>query len=460
MLRHTVPYALLLLALGWLVAVPDAQAQVRDCEAALATAAEEYANANYDLALTWADYCLRRLNPTEAEQQQAYHLQALAYLGKDQIEDARNAISSLLLVAPDYVPDPESDPEAYVTLVRDLRGDVIPTDTTRSDDSKDYVEIEVFYGTDRKVDDTSDPSTYFGGERGTLVYGTCHVSIPKGHQIGKLESPPSWLGLTFKANPAKHIVLLEVSPLDEDDFHRRMQARGSASGEKELLVFIHGYNVTFEDAARRTAQITYDLGFDGVPVFYSWPSNGNILEYLADEADVRWTVPHLQRFLEDLAARSGAEHINVIAHSMGNRAFTNALLRIAPKYDEPVFDQVVFTAPDVDADVFLRDIIPAVRSTANRLTLYASSKDRALQASKNIHQYPRAGESGDHLVVTEGLDTIDVSDIDTDLLGHSYFASTKSLLEDIYQLVLHGHSPLQRKLREHRLRIFRYWTLQ
>ena len=438
---------------------PDASAQVRDCAAALATAEEEYANENYDLTLTWVDYCLRRQEPTEAEQQQAYRLQALAYLGKEQPEDARNAVSSLLLVAPDYVPDPEEDLEAFVALVRDLRGDVILPDTTRGADTKDYVEVEVFYGTDRKTNDPASPTTYFGGERGTLVYGTCHVSIPKGHQVGQLESP-SWLKLEFRADPRKHIVLLEVSPLNERDFHSRIQTRVNTSGEKALLVFIHGYNVTFEDAARRTAQITYDLGFDGVPVFYSWPANGSLIDYFADEADVRWTVPHLQRFLEDLAARSGAEHINVIAHSMGNRAFTNALLHIAPKYDEPVFDQVVFTAPDVDADVFLRDIIPAVRSTANRLTLYASSKDRALQASKKMHQYPRAGESGDHLVVTEGLDTIDVSDIDTDLLGHSYFATTQSLLKDLYQLVLHGHSPLQRQLREHRLRILRYWTLQ
>lgn len=459
MLRRTLLSALLLLLFWSMGYSPTVSAQVRDCETALATAEAEYAKAAYDLTLTWADYCLRRLEPTDAEQQRAYRLQALAYLGKDRPEEARNAIASLLLVVPDYTADPDTDSETYVALVRGLRGEVIVSDTTRSGDTKEYVEVEVFYGTDRKIQNTSQPATYYGGERGALVRGTCHVSIPKGHQVGQLESP-SWLKLEFKADPAKHILLLNVNPLQADEFHQRIHARVDGSGEKALLVFIHGYNVTFEDAARRTAQITYDLGFDGVPVMYSWPSNGSVLDYPADEADVRWTVPHLQTFLEDLAAQSGAEHINIIAHSMGNRAFTDALRAIAPKYETPIFDQVVFTAPDVDAEVFLRDLVPAIRPTANRLTLYASSKDRALQASKKVHQYPRAGESGDHLVLTEGLDTIDVSDIDTDLLGHSYFATTQSLLQDIYKLVRHGHSPLQRELREHRRRILKYWTLR
>ena len=29
----------------------------------------------------------------------------------------------------------------------------------------------------------------------------------------------------------------------------------------DVLVFVHGYNVGFEDAARRAAQLAYDLNF-------------------------------------------------------------------------------------------------------------------------------------------------------------------------------------------------------
>ena len=65
---------------------------------------------------------------------------------------------------------------------------------------------------------------------------------------------------------------------------------------------------------------------------------------------------------------------------------------------------------------------PRIVDTAQRITLYASSRDRALQVSRRLHDYPRAGDSGEELTVVEGVETIDASVIDTSLLGHSYFA--------------------------------------
>lgn len=126
-------------------------------------------------------------------------------------------------------------------------------------------------------------------------------------------------------------------------------------------------------------------------------------------------MPHLEKFLADVARESGAASVHLIAHSMGNRALTSALRELAgdlPR-DAPLFHEVVLTAPDIDADVFRRDIVPAIRPTARRLTLYASSNDKALIASKEVHGYPRAGESGEHLVVVDGVETIDVTAVDT-----------------------------------------------
>ena len=81
---------------------------------------------------------------------------------------------------------------------------------------------------------------------------------------------------------------------------------------------------------------------------------------------------------------------------------------------------------------FVRDF----HQKADSFTLYASSKDKALQASKKIHgEYPRAGDSGKDLVVVKGIDTIDASLIDTSLLGHSYFGDNRSVISDIYYLI-------------------------
>ena len=202
---------------------------------------------------------------------------------------------------------------------------------------------------------------------------------------------------------------------------------------------MHGYNVTFEDAARCTAQIAYDLKFDGAPIFFSWPSQGEILQYAVDETNVTWTAPHLMQFLTDVAEQSGAEQIHLIAHSMGNRALTSVLrdLSLTHKSSKPMFDEVVLTAPDIDAEVFINDIAPAVVKTAQRVTLYASSNDEALIMSKKVHGYARAGDSGSQLVVVPGVDTVDVSAVDTSLLGHNYYGDNSSVLADIFEL-LHG----------------------
>ena len=105
-------------------------------------------------------------------------------------------------------------------------------------------------------------------------------------------------------------------------------------------------------------------------------------------------------------------------------------------------------------------MIPAIRPSADRITLYASSKDRAIDISNDLHGYPRAGESGEHLVVMDGLDTIDASQVDTDLLGHTYFAQTRVLLSDLYLLLQHGQPPAERNLLERQKDTLTYWAIQ
>lgn len=301
----------------------------------------------------------------------------------------------------------------------------------------------------------------YGNDRGReLRRGTCTVSIPREHQLGRLESP-SILRFEFRYEPAKHVVLQEIQPRTADDFFALLSEKVGRSRRKEAFVFIHGYNVSFEDAARRTAQLAYDLEFDGAAITYSWPSQAGLFEYTVDEGNVEWTVHDLRQFLAEVAEQSGAERIHLVAHSMGNRALTSALRLFAaePGRDTSVFHEVILAAPDIDAEVFKRDIVPAICKTAQRITLYASSHDQALVASKQIHGYPRAGESGAALVVMPELDTIDVSAVDTSLLGHSYYGENRSLLTDLVSVVNRGLPPIRRQwLRAQILGGIRYWT--
>ncbi len=266
--------------------------------------------------------------------------------------------------------------------------------------------------------------------------GECEVSLPPDHRVGMVESP-SVLKLEFSENPAKHVVLQRVRRLPDDEFFRELRTCVEGSARKQTFVFIHGYNVSFDDAVRRTAQIAFDLRFDGAPICYSWPSLGGLASYTRDESNIAWTVLHLESFLKRVSEESGAQTVHLVAHSMGNRALTAVLERMALRGgDGPApFGQIVLAAPDVDASEFRDRFAPAIARMARRATLYASSNDRALLASTKVHGYTRAGLSGEHLVAVAGIDTIDASPIDTSLIGHSYYGDNPQLIRDLRALV-------------------------
>lgn len=324
--------------------------------------------------------------------------------------------------------------------------------------------VTVFYATDRNDAKSKDPNTLFGTERsprGELHWGTCVVSIPKTHKLAGLEGPG---GLTKEENPLQHIVLLRVSKLSKDLFISNLHASVDQASSKELLVFVHGFNVEFKDAARRTAQLAVDLEFKGVPVFYSWPSQGDLTraKYEIDRQNAIVTIPRLEKFLTDLADRSGATAIHLIAHSMGADALTKALGRIALRRPNklPIFTDVVLAAPDIDRDDFLQ-LADEFKTAGQRVTLYSSSGDRALQLAHKINGFNRAGDSGAGIVVVPGIETIDVSAVDTSLIGHFYYGSNAPILVDMASLINEGKTASHRfRLDQHQKDGIAYWQVK
>jgi esterase/lipase superfamily enzyme len=308
-----------------------------------------------------------------------------------------------------------------------------------------YASVRVFYATDRNRTSSTISGEMFGATRSPVSYGACVVSIPRDHRMGELEHPSLWK-LEFREDPEKHVVLLSVVALTKDSFLSDLATRVKASAARSAFLFVHGYNVTFADAARRTAQISYDLGFEGAPVFYSWPSQGTTSAYTVDEQNIEWAQTNLKGFLDDFFTSSDAQNVYLIAHSMGNRALTRAVASLLS--EKPLLRQrlkeVILTAPDIDAEVFRRDIAPALAASGRPITLYASSEDLALVASKKVHGYARAGDAGQGLVVVSGIETVDATGTDTSLLGHSYFAETRSVLSDIFYLIRSGQRADQR----------------
>jgi esterase/lipase superfamily enzyme len=306
-----------------------------------------------------------------------------------------------------------------------------------------YVDVPVFYGTNRAVAGRPDGSISYGSDRGELSFGIADVSIPDDHQKGNIEKPRLWK-LQFREDPGKHVMVLGIEPVSPTAFAARAQSAVTGSAIKEVLVFIHGYNVAFRDAVERTAQVAYDLEFGGLPALFSWPSEGSILRYNIDLNNVDWSRPRFAQFLSLVRENLGAETVHLIAHSMGNRLVAETIANlIAPQTNRGArIRQIVFAAPDIDAGTF-KDFAKAFHKKAERFTLYASSEDKALKASKVLHRYPRAGESGLGLVVVDSVDTVDATAVDTSLMGHSYYGDCRSVISDIYY-VIRGSPPHER----------------
>jgi esterase/lipase superfamily enzyme len=281
---------------------------------------------------------------------------------------------------------------------------------------------------------------------GNIDVGLCEVTVPKTHEVGQLEAP-SILRLEVKENAARHVVLRKTERLASEPFYDLLRQHVEASPRKELFIFVHGFNVSFEEAARRTAQIHYDMNFAGAPIFFSWPAHDKfIITYPADETNVSWSAPHLKRFLLEVVKESQARSINLIAHSMGSRALAAALreIELEMRGQSRLFNQVILAAPDIDAEEFRIHLAPAIARASQRLTLYASSRDDALLASQFLHRSPRAGDARDGLVVVSGIDTIDVTAIDSSPWGHTYLGSNDPILQDLKLLFSDAAAPRDR----------------
>lgn len=310
--------------------------------------------------------------------------------------------------------------------------------------------VGVFFGTDRKYEIVSgfmenSKTEYKPGfiqegfsirtlnftdkRNKTLTLGGAVISVPTElHKFGTVERPRHYsvFGVTLYREPEdhrKHFIRQNIAVLPEDIFRNAIseQARQAKSYKGQAFIFIHGFNVAFDSALFRTAQIAFDIGFDGVPLLYSWPSASSLSEYIYDSNSAQQSVPYLEEFIGIVQSVPEIDKIHLICHSMGSTALSLAIKALSAgvsNKDAFKIAEVIFAAPDVDMDVF-SSIAPDLKKVSGGRTLYCSKNDVALKISEAIAGgIPRLGGfNGDTPVLIEGYDTIDISAVDD-----NYFA--------------------------------------
>lgn len=303
----------------------------------------------------------------------------------------------------------------------------------------------VWFGTNRKPVDPSQASKGFTGEYDDEIrYGKRIVFIPKSHRTGEVGSP-LWRRLLTRTDDR-----IEVGPstvLSEQAFAREIRdVLGKLDpADRHVLVFIHGYKTSFDAASRHAAQLGFDLKVPGITMLYSWPSRGNVSDYVADIESVEASEEHIAQFLVNAAALADRGQVHIIAHSMGNRGLLRAMHRATAQAairSGVRFGKIFLAAPDVDVKLFrqLASIYPQI---SERTTLYVGDQDMAIAASEWFSREPRAG-SVPPLTLVPGIDTIRVRGASLFRLGHNFVAEDVNVLRDISTL-LYGKDPPGRR---------------
>lgn len=296
----------------------------------------------------------------------------------------------------------------------------------------EYEKAQVFTGfaTNRKREN----GIFTNNISNSLSYGFCEVSIPKHHNPGDLSRPTQrWYWFDQTEDEGKHIILQQIGLTTAQQFFKYL----SISSPHSILIFIHGYNVDFKDAALRSAQLQYDLRFEGQSLFFSWASHGTLSGYVNDGERIANSVNDIRNFLENLANNDGINEIYLIGHSMGNRGLTEALSSIKDKLTAETnkkFKELILAEPDISQDIFRTKISDGLASLGARVTLYASENDKALGISQPVNNgVPRLGQAGSNIFVDREFDTVDASDVGVSLLhlNHSTYAENLLFIHEI-----------------------------
>ncbi|WP_299287279.1 alpha/beta hydrolase [uncultured Tateyamaria sp.] len=332
-------------------------------------------------------------------------------------------------------------------------------------------EPKIFYMTDRVPDDKD-----YGHDRSqSMAFGAATVKFGRdldwAELLNRTRADSNENISTLWVPDFEEIVRFESTPLPYERRDGRLRHQpdsrakydGQASqfqavianeirqtGNKRLLIYIHGFNNDFEDSLTTIANIWHFAGRQTVPISFTWPAGNGAgpLGYFRDRDAGTFSVHHTKEFLRMLAAIPEVEQIDIIAHSRGTDVATTALRElmieargggIHPKLALKT-GTLIMAAPDLDVDIVRQRLQAELFSEAfEQINLYINPQDGALRLSAYLTRSVRLGALKDEdlqegelaLLAKEGLvHLIRVEDVRGGF-GHAYFRDNPAVLSDV-----------------------------
>ena len=304
--------------------------------------------------------------------------------------------------------------------------------------------VDLVVATTRRPSDK--PGILFSGERDKLVsLNEIVVSIPpeKNRKAGEVQWPKK-----LPPNPQTDFTTVSVTPL-KTDVEMAGWVRPHLTKSRRVMVFVHGFNNTFEDSVYRFAQIVHDSGADVAPVIFTWPSRASVFDYNYDKESTNYSRDALEQILRAIAREPEVKDITVMAHSMGSWLTVEALRQMAirdGRVNTKITD-VILASPDLDVDVFSKQFL-AMGKQHPRFTLFTSRDDRALALSRRISgNIDRLGQIDPSIepyrseLEKAGITVIDLTKLKSgDRLNHGKFASSPEVVQLIGQRLVAGQT--------------------
>lgn len=257
------------------------------------------------------------------------------------------------------------------------------------------------------------------------------ISIPPRHKPGKIE-------LSYQnPDPNKFFVFEKKETLeDRAVFAKRLRAELAKrpASDREVVLYVHGYNSSFTDSAFRVAQLQHDLQVSGVMVNYSWPSAANPLGYSHDRDSVLFARDAFAETLKFIRSSTNAR-IVIFAHSMGGLLAMESLRQIEisqPGWSKRSLGGVVLVAPDISLDVFKQQLLH-FDGLPQPFAIFSSQKDPALRLSSRVNAVDaRLGNLGDATVLEDfPVTLIDVTEFSARGADKHFVAGTSPALMSI-----------------------------